>query len=101
MGAESILPQMRLIAAAALQAGAARAEALGYANPSTAFELYGLDMVIDETLRPWLIEVNEAPNLQAHGSATKELILQPMLSAAVELVVNPEHRRSPEEWVGG
>eukprot|EP00900_Chrysochromulina_parva_P023537 jgi/Chrpa1/5817/Chrysochromulina_OHIO_Genome00018252-RA len=68
---------------------------------SSSFEIFGLDMVLDETLRPWLIEVNEAPNLSAHGSALKELILQPMLSAAVELVVEPEHRRAPPERVGG
>ena len=95
---------MRAIAAATLQRGAERAEAYGGAGAhgwSSSFEIFGLDMVLDETLQPWLVEVNEAPNLSAHGSALKELILQPMLSAAVELVVEPEHRRAPPERVGG
>ena len=105
---ESVLPRMRAIAAATLQRGAERAEAHGGAGAhggahgwSSSFEIFGLDMVLDETLHPWLVEVNEAPNLSAHGSALKELILQPMLSAAVELVVEPEHRRAPPERVGG
>ena len=62
-----------------------------------AFEIFGLDLVLDEGLRPWLIEVNEAPNLSTHGSALKEAILAPMLGAALDLVTLPEHTRAPPE----
>ena len=49
--------------------------------------MYGLDLVLDERLQPWLIEVNESPNLGAHASSLKEQMLQPMLTSLVDLVV--------------
>jgi len=92
---EVVLPALHGVAAATMLSGAERAE-----PRRGAFEIYGLDLVIDEQLRPWLIEVNESPNLAAHGSALKESILSDMLSSAVELLTEPEHRRAPPDCVG-
>ena len=96
---ECVLPAIRSVAAATMRSGAERAERVEPRRD--AFEIFGLDLVVDENLQPWLIEVNESPNLAPHGSALKESILSKMLSSAVDLLVEPEFRRTPPERVGG
>ena len=93
---EAVQPALLGVTAATMRSGIERAE-----PRRDAFEVYGLDLVLDENLHPWLVEVNEAPNLAPHGSSLKEGILSAMLAEAVELVVDPECRRAPPERLGG
>ena len=37
------------------------------------FELYGFDILIDDSFRPWLIEVNGSPSMRANTSEDKKL----------------------------
>ena len=37
------------------------------------FELYGFDVMLDDTLKPWIIEINGSPSMRANTKKDKEL----------------------------
>jgi tubulin polyglutamylase TTLL9 len=64
------------------------------------YELYGFDILIDQSLKPWLLEVNGAPSLSADTEADHELkygVIDDTLS-----VMDFEHKlKGTEQHVGG
>ena len=69
-------------------------------NDKHCFELYGFDLMFDENLKPWIIEVNASPSLTASSPTDYELkfgLLEDMLH-----IVDIEGRLSGgEKRVGG
>ena len=53
-------------------------------NPS-AFEVFGFDVLIDDDLRAWLIEINASPSL-ARGSPLDATIKEAMIADTIKLV---------------
>lgn len=69
-------------------------------NDKHCFELYGFDIMFDDTLKPWIIEVNASPSLTASSPTDYDLkigLLEDMLH-----IVDMEGRLSgTEKRVGG
>ena len=42
-------------------------------HKSCFFELYGFDVMLDEKLRPWLLEVNTSPSLSSSSPLDKKI----------------------------
>jgi len=90
-----VLPAIRAVVAATFASreltlnGLHTPNGLHATNSSTlrprSFECFGLDVILDDSLRPWLLEVNESPNLRDHGAS----LLEPMLSALLDVVLEP------------
>lgn len=54
-------------------------------HPDNCFELYGFDVLVDEELKPWLLEVNLSPSMQADSPLDKQ-VKSSLLSDAFNLV---------------
>jgi len=74
------------------------------------FEIYGYDFMIDEDLKPWLIEVNTNPCLEESSALLKQLIPR-LLDDAFKLTldvlyppirdIKPQRRVEDTEPAGG
>ena len=69
-------------------------------NDKHCFELYGYDIIIDQDLKPWLLEVNASPSLTAN---TKEdyLMKTEMLHGMLDVVDMEQSLSGDEEHVSG
>lgn len=52
---------------------------------SNCFELYGFDILIDENLKPWLLEVNFSPSLNA-DTQVDMLVKKPLLHDIIQMM---------------
>ena len=66
---EETIPAIEKIIIAALKCG--REDMKERVN---AFEIYGYDFMVDDSLHPWLIEINSAPCFQHSTPITSELV---------------------------
>merc|ERR1719454_2829568 len=69
-------------------------------NDKHCFELYGFDILLDDQLRPWLIEINASPSMTANTPSdyeTKMSLLEDCFT-----ILDPEKILTGfEEQVGG
>ncbi|GFR46693.1 hypothetical protein Agub_g8312, partial [Astrephomene gubernaculifera] len=58
-------------------------------NDRHCFELYGYDIIIDEQLKPWLIEVNASPSLTTTTQADR-LLKHRVISDTLNIITPPD-----------
>lgn len=75
---QQVLPAIGIVAKATLNRAYAQ-HAPAAAPRRRSFEVFGLDVILDAELRPWLLEVNESPNLRDHGVDVLEPLLDSLL----------------------
>lgn len=76
-----MIPQLKKIATDSIESSY---RLLGKWNNLPTFEIFGLDFMIDEHFKPWLIEINTNPCLQT-SSTTLERIIPRMVDNAFKL----------------
>ena len=88
---------MRAIASElAAPAGSAEAAAGWHA-----FGLFGADFILDASLKPWLIELQEGPGLSHEGDAVKATFVPSMVAQAAQIGVEAAARRRAGASLGG
>ena len=75
-------PELKRIAIACCQS-----TAQGIKSRAGSFELYGLDIVVDDSLKPWLIEVNFSPDL-SHTTKAKVPLVSAMVADMLKVVLD-------------
>ena len=58
-------------------------------NDKHCFEVYGYDVLLDEQLKPWLIEVNASPSLSSTTDMDRNLKMG-VINDAFNVVVPPD-----------
>lgn len=81
-----LLPQLRYAVLQVLRA----AQPLVVQRASS-FEVYGFDVLIDDSLRPWVLEANLSPSCSARALWMKQLLAD-MTSQLLELLLPPASR---------
>jgi len=65
-------------------------------NDRHCFEVYGFDILIDDNLKPWLIEINASPSLSTTTETDRILKMQ-VINDAFNIVVPPDWGEEPHK----
>jgi len=69
-------------------------------NDKHCFELYGFDVLLDDNLKPWLIEINASPSMTANTPADYDTKLG-LLEDVYSIIDIEKILTGNEEQIGG
>ncbi|EGR31891.1 tubulin-tyrosine ligase family protein, putative [Ichthyophthirius multifiliis] len=69
-------------------------------NDKRCFELYGFDIILDSSLKPWLLEINSSPSMTANTQQDSEL-KQGILDDTFTIIDLEKVLTGQEEQIGG
>jgi tubulin polyglutamylase TTLL9 len=69
-------------------------------NDKHCFELYGFDVLFDDSFKPYIIEVNASPSFSANTAADSQLKVD-LLTSAFDIVDLENNMNGEESRVGG
>ena len=83
----SVFEQIRTTTSTLFEA-AAREQMIHFQTLPNAFEVFGVDWLVDEAANVWLLEVNAFPDFKQSGDASKGLVAD-FWKAAIQIAVAP------------
>jgi hypothetical protein len=89
--AEHLKPQLKRMLSFVIEA-AAPALAAGHPKEGLCFAFYGADIIFDDTLHPWLTEIQEGPGL-SFDDPIKRKVIPPMLNEAADIMLEVARRK--------
>lgn len=88
---EHLLPKLKRMLAFASEA-AVPALSVGLPAKGMCFTLFGADIILDDTLHPWLTEIQEGPALD-FDDPIKRALIPPMLNEAASIMLEIARRK--------
>ena len=83
--ARQLRPKLKKMLACVVRAG--EADLRRVPGPGHFFSLLGADVILDDTLTPWLTEIQKGPGL-SYDDPVKVRVIPPMLQGAVKIVLD-------------
>jgi tubulin--tyrosine ligase len=68
---------------------AARGNAMDFQPLPNAFEIFGIDFLVDTQWNTWLLEVNAFPDFGQTGPSLRETVISPLMKAVVKTAILP------------
>ena len=93
---ESVFNQICAITGETFEA-AARGMMVHFQTIPNAFELFGIDFLVDESGTAWLLEVNAFPDFAQTGDELKEVVVGRLFEETIEVAVKPFFRLGGSE----
>jgi tubulin---tyrosine ligase len=100
---EKIFKQIREVTAEAFEA-AAREQMVHFQTLPNAFEIFGVDFLVDAGLEVWLLELNAYPDFRQTGQQMREAVIggifNEVIKTAVQTFLSPEVADSDQQGGG-